>query len=97
MPPALCELEGQANTASGTAGTAPRHHARGRAAAAEFTGAIGPAQSVKKAVTNLLSCKNVRCEVTALLRKPRKPASLLGSCGPAIVISGGVTDLVSQQ
>jgi len=63
---------------------------------AELTGTIGTAQTVKSAVTLLLRCESVGCEVTTLLRNPWEPAPLLGFGPPAVVINGGVTDLVSQ-
>ena len=70
---------------------------RAHAAAAELTGSIGTAQTVKSAVTLLLRCESLGCEVTTLLRNPWEPAPLLGFGPPAVVINGGVTDLVSQQ
>jgi hypothetical protein len=69
---------------------------RGRAAAAELNGTVGTAQTVKKAVTTLLRCYSIDCEVTTLLRNPWKPASLLGFGPPVAIVNGRVTNLVSQ-
>ncbi len=94
-----------APTRVGTPGWYLRRHPRScaapsreRASAAELTGAVGVGvvQIIKSEVTTLLRCDSAGCEVTALLRIPWKPASLLGFGRSAIVVNGGVTTLVSQ-
>ena len=51
--------------------------------------------AVKKALTTLLRCYRTHCGVTTLLRNSCKPAPLLGSGPPIVIVNGAVTTVVS--
>ena len=52
--------------------------------------------TIKKAVTTLLRCYNIDCEVTTLLRNPLKPATLLAFGPQVVVVNGEVTNQISR-